>query len=244
MDNPRPEKVAVVDEVRERLDAAEAALLTEYRGLDVAEHGRAAAHRCARPAATTRSTRTRWCASPPATSASRSTSCSPARRPSPSSADGDDAVAWPRRCGTSPRPTRTSWSRAACSATSRCRAAEATALADVAAPRGAARPVRRRPGRPDAAVRRPAPGPAPQLRLRPAGPHRGRAAPPAPASRGPGRRAPTPRPPTPTDTAADRRRGSPTTAEADTGRPRHRRRPADSADATDAGRAETATEES
>ena len=35
MDNPRPEKVAVVDEVRGRLDAAEAALLTEYRGLDV-----------------------------------------------------------------------------------------------------------------------------------------------------------------------------------------------------------------
>jgi large subunit ribosomal protein L10 len=35
MDNPRSEKVAVVDEVRGRLDAAEAALLTEYRGLDV-----------------------------------------------------------------------------------------------------------------------------------------------------------------------------------------------------------------
>ena len=36
MENPRPEKVAVVDEVRERLDATSAALLTEYRGLDVA----------------------------------------------------------------------------------------------------------------------------------------------------------------------------------------------------------------
>lgn len=36
MENPRPEKVAVVDEVRERLDTASAALLTEYRGLDVA----------------------------------------------------------------------------------------------------------------------------------------------------------------------------------------------------------------
>jgi len=35
MENPRPEKVAVVDEVRERLDAAQAALLTEYRGLSV-----------------------------------------------------------------------------------------------------------------------------------------------------------------------------------------------------------------
>ncbi|MEO6318400.1 MAG: 50S ribosomal protein L10 [Acidimicrobiales bacterium] len=36
MENPRSEKVAVVDEVRERLDATSAALLTEYRGLDVA----------------------------------------------------------------------------------------------------------------------------------------------------------------------------------------------------------------
>lgn len=37
MEEPRPEKVAVVDEVRNRLDGAEAAILTEYRGLTVAE---------------------------------------------------------------------------------------------------------------------------------------------------------------------------------------------------------------
>jgi len=37
MENPRPEKVAVVAEVRERLDTAEAAILTEYRGLTVAD---------------------------------------------------------------------------------------------------------------------------------------------------------------------------------------------------------------
>ena len=37
MENPRPEKVAVVNEVRERLDGAQAAILTEYRGLTVAE---------------------------------------------------------------------------------------------------------------------------------------------------------------------------------------------------------------
>ena len=37
MDNPRPEKVAVVDEVKGKLDAAQAALLTEYRGLTVAD---------------------------------------------------------------------------------------------------------------------------------------------------------------------------------------------------------------
>ena len=37
MENPRPEKVAVVDEVREQLGRADAALLTEYRGLNVKE---------------------------------------------------------------------------------------------------------------------------------------------------------------------------------------------------------------
>jgi large subunit ribosomal protein L10 len=35
MDNPRPEKVAVVDEVRGRLTSSSAALLTEYRGMNV-----------------------------------------------------------------------------------------------------------------------------------------------------------------------------------------------------------------
>lgn len=37
MDNPRPEKVAVVDEVREHFNDADAAILTEYRGLTVTE---------------------------------------------------------------------------------------------------------------------------------------------------------------------------------------------------------------
>jgi large subunit ribosomal protein L10 len=36
VDNPRPEKVAVVDEVKQRFSSASAAVLTEYRGLDVA----------------------------------------------------------------------------------------------------------------------------------------------------------------------------------------------------------------
>jgi large subunit ribosomal protein L10 len=40
MENPRPEKVAVVDEVRERLSSADAALLTEYRGLNVGDISR------------------------------------------------------------------------------------------------------------------------------------------------------------------------------------------------------------
>ncbi len=37
MENPRAEKVAVVDEVRERLGDASASVVTEYRGLTVAE---------------------------------------------------------------------------------------------------------------------------------------------------------------------------------------------------------------
>ena len=37
MDSPRPEKVAVVDEVRTRLAEASAAVVTEYRGLTVAD---------------------------------------------------------------------------------------------------------------------------------------------------------------------------------------------------------------
>jgi large subunit ribosomal protein L10 len=37
MENPRPEKVAVVSEVREKLDAADAVLITEYRGMTVAQ---------------------------------------------------------------------------------------------------------------------------------------------------------------------------------------------------------------
>ena len=35
MENPRAEKVAVVDEVREHFDSSDAAILTEYRGLKV-----------------------------------------------------------------------------------------------------------------------------------------------------------------------------------------------------------------
>jgi len=35
MEDPRPEKVAIVDEVREKLTNSDGALLTEYRGLDV-----------------------------------------------------------------------------------------------------------------------------------------------------------------------------------------------------------------
>jgi len=48
MDQPRPEKVAVVDEVRERVGSSKAVLLTEYRGIDV--DGMAALRRALREA--------------------------------------------------------------------------------------------------------------------------------------------------------------------------------------------------
>ncbi|MCY3863643.1 MAG: 50S ribosomal protein L10 [bacterium] len=35
MENPRPEKVAVVEEVRDRISSTEAVVITDYRGLDV-----------------------------------------------------------------------------------------------------------------------------------------------------------------------------------------------------------------
>jgi large subunit ribosomal protein L10 len=37
MENPRPEKVAVVDEIKARFEEADAVLLTEYRGLNVSQ---------------------------------------------------------------------------------------------------------------------------------------------------------------------------------------------------------------
>src|SRR5688500_6851554 len=37
LDNPRPEKVAVVDEVKDRLQSSSAAILTEYRGMKVGD---------------------------------------------------------------------------------------------------------------------------------------------------------------------------------------------------------------
>ncbi|MDH4279755.1 MAG: 50S ribosomal protein L10, partial [Acidimicrobiia bacterium] len=37
MDNPRPEKVAIVTEVKERLENATSVVVTEYRGLTVSE---------------------------------------------------------------------------------------------------------------------------------------------------------------------------------------------------------------
>ena len=140
MDNPRPEKVAVVDEVRERLDDAEAAAAHRVPRAQRGAPWPSSAARCATPAASTRSTRTPWCASPPATSASRSTTCSPARPPSPSStgrrrvARGQGAARLRQDQPGAGRQGRRARRQA------RSTADDVKALADLRAPRGAARP--------------------------------------------------------------------------------------------------------
>ena len=65
MENPRPEKVAVVDEVAAKLAAADAVFLTEYRGMSVGQLADAAPSAAPGAAASTRCTRTPWPASPP-----------------------------------------------------------------------------------------------------------------------------------------------------------------------------------
>ncbi len=61
----RPEKVAVVEEIREKLMDSDAAVLTEYRGLKVGELAELRGRPAARPAPSSRSSRTRWPAGRP-----------------------------------------------------------------------------------------------------------------------------------------------------------------------------------
>ena len=184
MENPRPEKVAVVDEVREKLSGADAALLTEYRGLTVKQL--AELRRALRPAGgeykVYKNTLVRFAAREVVED--RWTRCSPARRPSPSSRATRRPS--PRPCATSPGATTPSCSRAACSATRSSRRPGRRGPGRPAVPRRAAGPARRSlPGAAGQAGR-PAAGPAAELRLRPQGPHR------------PARRSPRPPADTPT----------------------------------------------
>ena len=173
MENPRPEKVAVVDEVRERLRRPPAPRCSPST----------AGSTCPRSAELRRALR----AVGGEYKIYKNTLVRFAARDLGLELDdlltGPTAIAfvrrrcrrsvtWPRRCATSPGPTRTSSSRAACSAEGphaptrpgpwpTCEPREVL-LAQLAGALAA----------PHAAVRRPAPGAAPQLRLRPQGPHR------------------------------------------------------------------------
>ena len=48
MENPRPEKVAIVSEVRERLQNCDAALITEYRGMTMTSSAQPSQSSCGR----------------------------------------------------------------------------------------------------------------------------------------------------------------------------------------------------
>ena len=103
MENPRPEKVAVVDEVKERLGGAAAALLTEYRGLNVS--ALAQLRRALRDAGgelkVYKNTLVRFAARDLGLELDEQLLTGPTGRP-------ETRSTWPRRCATSPRGTRTS----------------------------------------------------------------------------------------------------------------------------------------
>ena len=118
MENPRPEKVAVVDEVRERLDSTSAALLTEYRGLDVSAISdlRRALRAAGGEYKIYKNTLVRFAARDlgleleellTGPTAIAFVPSGPMARPVMRST-------WPRPCATSPGPTRAWSSRAAC----------------------------------------------------------------------------------------------------------------------------------
>ena len=190
-----------------------AALLTEYRGLDVGRDRRAAPGRCARPAASTRSTRTPSCASPPASSASSIEELLTGPTAIAFVTERPTAPRRRRRRGqgaqrTSPRATRPWWSRAACWATSpsaptrpgpwpTCAPREVL-LAKLAG--AIAAPMQQFAGLLEAVPRNFAYGLKALIDSR--------AAPPEPRADEPCRRTPTPLPTQPADTEAPTERGS------------------------------------
>ena len=131
MDNPRPEKVAVVDEVRERLSSRRRRPAHRVPGPQGRRAGRRCAAASARPGGDYKiykNTLVRFAVRDLGLDELEDA----AHRP-----DGHRLRrrrrrrAWPRPCATSPGPTPTSWSRAACSATRLLTADDARALADV-----------------------------------------------------------------------------------------------------------------
>ena len=106
-DNPRPEKVAVVQEVKGKLEASDAAILTEYRGLTVKDL--ATLRRSLRDAGGEykiyKNTLVRF--------AVREAGLEELEElllgPTAIAFVSGDASRWPRHCATSPAPTPTWW---------------------------------------------------------------------------------------------------------------------------------------
>ena len=105
MENPRPEKVAVVDEVREKLRRRRRRAAHRVPRPDRVRSSPRCAASCARPAASTRSTRTPSCASPPARSGIEQLD-ELLVGPTAIAFVNGDAAASPSRSGTSPARTR------------------------------------------------------------------------------------------------------------------------------------------
>ena len=128
MENPRPEKVAVVEEVKSRLGDADAAVLTDYRGIDVPGMAtlRTALREAGAEYAIYKNTLVRFAARDLGLEIEelKADYCRmrlPFRRSleQPGGTATATPSSWPRPCGTSPRPTRTSRSRAVSSGTGR-----------------------------------------------------------------------------------------------------------------------------
>ena len=128
-ENPRAEKVAVVEEVTAKLNAADAVIVTEYRGMSVGQL--ATLRRQLRASGgeykVYKNTLARFGAEKAGSTVS--TSCWSARAPSRSSAAMPPAS--PRRCATRPRPTRSWSSRAASIGGKSMSANDVEALADL-----------------------------------------------------------------------------------------------------------------
>ena len=170
MENPRAEKVAIVDEITSKLTDAKAVFVTEYRGLKVGALAtlRGALRESGAEHKVYKNTLARFAAEQAGLDGLQGA----ARRP-----DGPDV----RRRGLGRRgqgAARHGPDEPAARAAWRCPRHQRAVGGGhhgprrPAVPRGAARPVRRCPAGPARQDGRPAAGPAPQLRLRPPGPHR------------------------------------------------------------------------
>ena len=169
MENPRPEKVAVVDEVREKFSNADAAVLTEYRGLNVPQMAalREALRESGGELKVYKNTLVRFAARDlgiEIEDCSKGRPRSRLRRGRPTSPVTPSA--WPRSCASTPPITKPSSSKAVCSADAVCRPPMSSPCR-----RPAPRAVTRRVGRPhgcaDAAIRQPARRRPARLRLCP-----------------------------------------------------------------------------
>ena len=170
MEDPRPEKVAVVTEVKERLGRADAAVLTEYRGLNVA--AMAELRRALRAAGGDYKIYKNTLARLGARSAGIDTLDEMLTGPTAIVFVEGDAAAVAKALRDYARGNPALVVKGGLLGQRVLTANEVTALADLPSREVILARARGCPAGADRAVRQPAGGAAPQLRLRPEGPHR------------------------------------------------------------------------